>query len=75
MLEGISISFNVDVAALQKLGIDPTTSEGKAALKEVIIESFQFARKSSVRGRANPVIRGWSGQECGVMDAFLQGED
>ena len=65
MLDGISISFNVDVAALQKLGIDPTTSEGKAVLRGVIIDSLQDQLDVSPRNQDTVELDG-------ICEAFLQ---
>jgi len=36
-MEPVTLSFNMDIAALQELGVDPTTSEGKAQLKEFLL--------------------------------------
>lgn len=48
MLEAINISFNVDVAELQTLGIDPTTSEGKAQLQRMFLDGLSAALSASV---------------------------
>ena len=36
-MDSITLRFNVNVAKLQELGVDPTTSEGKAKLREFFL--------------------------------------
>ena len=61
----------MDKDKLREAGIDPDTSEGKLFLRTLMLEGLDFARKNSVRGRANPYMRGWSGQETDAIDSFL----
>ena len=65
MLEGISITFNVDVAELQTLDIDPTTSEGKATLRATIIDALQDLLDASPRNQDTVELDG-------ICKAFLK---
>jgi hypothetical protein len=47
-MDGIALSFNVDVAKLQQLGVDPTTSEGKAWLQRMFLGGLEAALDQSV---------------------------
>lgn len=38
-MEGVTINFNMDTAKLLKLGVDVTTSEGKAQMRQLILRA------------------------------------
>jgi len=40
-MDGVTISFNMNVQELQELGVDVTTSEGKAEMKQLILEAVR----------------------------------
>lgn len=42
-MDGINLTFNVNIANLQRLGLDPTTSEGKAKLIQLFLKSIECA--------------------------------
>jgi hypothetical protein len=41
MMEGVEISFNVDVEMCREVGVDPTTSEGKARIRRLVLEALE----------------------------------
>jgi hypothetical protein len=46
-MEGINLIFNVDVAKLQQLGVDPTTSEGKAWFVQMFLDGLSASLDQS----------------------------
>lgn len=66
MLEGISLTFNVDVAALQELGLDPTTSEGKLELRTFVVQALNNANIGegmAYEGRDAAIVKLLLGEE------------
>jgi len=47
-MEGIDLRFNVDVEKLRLLGVDPTTSEGKAWLQQMFLDGLSATLDQSV---------------------------
>jgi hypothetical protein len=39
-MDGINLTFNANIANLQRLGLDPTTSEGKEKLIQLFLKSI-----------------------------------
>lgn len=50
-MEGIDLRFNADVEKLRQLGIDPTTSEGKATLQQFLLRALWDASLGKYEGR------------------------
>lgn len=59
-MEGVAINFNMDVAELQELGVDVTTSEGKAYVQQMFLDAL-----------ANNVA-GFEGTHRQVMESLLK---
>lgn len=65
-MDPITLSFNVDLAKLRSLGIDPATSEGKQALRAIIIACLN----DGVMGEG----MAWGGRTADIVRVLL-GED
>jgi hypothetical protein len=62
-MDSITLSFNVDIARVQQLGIDPTTSEGKAALQRMFLELLGVVELDPEE---------WSEEELKILQEFLK---
>lgn len=67
-MDGISLVFNVDVAKLQQLGVDPTTSEGKQKLKTLFLHALDIALEIQALEERSE----WSEGESEIMQEFLK---
>jgi hypothetical protein len=63
-MDGISLTFNADVAKLQQLGLDPTTSEGKQKLVTLFLEAIDIGCQSAAEE--------WSEEESEILQEFLK---
>jgi hypothetical protein len=65
-MDPIHLSFNVDMDALKKLGVDPSTSEGKAEIKAFIITALNDANMgegSHYEGREEAMAKALLGED------------
>lgn len=71
-MDPITLIFNVDIAALQKLGVDPTTSEGKAELHALLIECLNdgLRRHDEVRQSFGERMA-WGGKKAEIVRLLL----
>ena len=60
-MESVTLRFNYDPKLLKEAGIDPTTSEGKARLRELFIDAMHFACEDP-----------WREKDLKAREAFLQ---
>ena len=62
-MESVMITFNYDPKLLKEAGIDPSTSEGKARLRELFLDAMGFACEDP-----------WREKDLKAREAFLHEE-
>lgn len=63
MTDPITVTFNVDIEKLKQLGVDPTTSEGKARIRGLFLEALDVGARSAAEE--------WTGEEFLILQEFL----
>jgi len=66
-MDSITLNFNVNVSKLQEIGVDPTTSEGKATLKQFLLD---YASDGVWAGESHKD----KDRDHTILDAFLEEE-
>jgi hypothetical protein len=58
-MDGINLTFSANIANLQRLGLDPTTSEGKAKLIGLLLRSIEWtlATTAPFRDHEEDILR------------------
>ena len=60
-MDGVTISFNMNVQELQELGVDVTTSEGKAEMKQLILEAVRSGMCAETGGPTKDEVQKLNG--------------